>query len=105
VNNRPRLFFMEKAPQTAYGVEIDIASWLGTETIQGVVWTAKDEETSADVSSTFLDSGKHAFTGAKIKPWIRAGTSGHTYLVTGVVTTTVGSIDVFCVRVVVKDVA
>jgi hypothetical protein len=95
---------MEKAPQTAYAVEIDIASWLGTETIQSVAYSAVDED-GVDVTTTLLDSGKHAFSGSKIKPWVRAGTAGKSYLVFAVVTTTVASVDVWGIHVTVKAVA
>lgn len=104
VNNRPRLFFMEKAPETAYAVAIDIASWLGTETISTVTYSAFDED-GVDVTSILLDSNKHTFSGSVIKPWVRAGTAGKVYLILAVVATTVASTDIWGIRVTVKPVA
>jgi hypothetical protein len=102
MSNRPRLFFMEKAPQTAYSVSIDISAWLVSETIQSLTCTAVDASTGADATAAILDTGKCTFSGGTLKPWIKGGTDGMVYLVTCLVVTTTGSQDVFCVQVQVR---
>lgn len=91
-------------PTTAeFAVEIDLSSWLGSETIASVVYSAKCLNDSSNVTTTVLDSTKHANTTTAVKPWIKAGTSGNTYLVKMTVTGSSGSVEVFGLQFSVYD--
>ena len=88
----------EKPAYAQWFTTVDITDFLGDETINTVVFTAIDEDTGVDASATVLDQIKCTFTGAYIKPFIRAGTPGHTYLVEMRMETVEGTRDVFWIR-------
>ena len=92
-----------KASTAEFAVEIDLSSWLGTETIASVVYSAKCLNDGTTVTDTVLDATKHSNTTTAVKPWIKAGTSGKTYLVKMVVTGSAGSQEVFGVQFSVYD--
>jgi len=68
-------------------VSIDLTKWLGTEEISSVSFTAKDIKTKKVVTSTVLDTAKCTNTATVVKPYIRAGSDGATYVVTMQVST------------------
>ena len=80
-------------------VEIDISTWLGTDTISDIDWTA-ETEAGVDATSIVLTAGSCVYdnTLGLIKPFIKAGASGTTYICTMQVTTTGGSKEVFTLR-------
>jgi hypothetical protein len=84
-------------------VDLDISSWLGTETISQVNFTAKDSA-GTDVTATFLDAVKCTYSGSVLKPYIQAGSDGARYYVIMKVTTNQQSYGVFILLVQVKDV-
>jgi len=93
-----------KAASDEFFVTLDVAQWLGTETISSVAFSAKSLTDGTTYTSTVLDSGKNTYTAAGIiKPWIRAGTVGHTYLVTMLVTTNATQKESFYLQFTVKD--
>ena len=88
----------EKPAYAQWFVVVDITDFLGDETINTVEYSAVKESTGEDASSIVLDQVKCTFTGAYIKPFIRAGTPGETYLVELRMETVEGTRDVFWVR-------
>jgi len=84
---------------TAGLVEIDISTWLGDDTISSVGWTAATEA-GDDATATVLTVGSCDYDNdlGLIKPYIKAGTSGETYICTMQVTTTGGDQEVFTLR-------
>jgi len=80
-------------------VEIDISTWLGTDTISNIDWTAATEA-GVDATATVLTALSCAYDNddGTISPFIKAGTSGETYICTMQVTTTGGSQEVFTLR-------
>lgn len=75
-------------PTTAqFFLTLDLTQWLGTESITGVTFTAKNADTGEVVTTTVIDTTKCTYTGALVKPFIRAGASGNTYVVKMEVTT------------------
>ena len=104
--SRQRLWELDgyKSSSDGFFVTLDISQWLSTETVSSVVFTAKDLSDNSDVTSTVLDSGKNTYTAAGvIKPWIKAGTNGHTYLVKMVVTTNATQIETFYIQFEVRN--
>ena len=95
-----RLFNLpeEKPAFSQWFATVDITDFLGDETINTVVFTAIREGTGEDVSTVVLDQVKCTFTGAYLKPYIRAGQPGATYLVEMRVTTVEGTQEVFWIR-------
>lgn len=80
-------------------VEIDISTWLGDDTIASVGWAAATEA-GVDATSDVLTVGSCSYDNdlGLIKPYIKAGTSGETYICTMQVTTTGGDQEVFTLR-------
>ena len=68
-------------------VSIDLTTWLGTEEISAVTYVAEDKKTRKVMTSTVLDTTKCTNTATVVKPFIQAGASGATYIVTMKVTT------------------
>jgi len=69
-----------KPPYDEYFVTVDISTWLDTDEIQGVVFSAKDSA-GADATATVLDPAKNTNTTTIIKPYLKGGVSGTTYTV------------------------
>jgi hypothetical protein len=95
-----RLFNLteEKPAFSQWFVTVDITDFLGDETIQGVVFTAIREGTGENVSDVVLDQLKCTYTGGYLRPFIRGGQPGATYLVEMRVTTIEGTQEVFWIR-------
>ena len=95
-----RLFNLEdeKPPYSEWFVNLDIGCFLGGETIQTCTFSAIDEDTTEDVSEVVLDQAKCTWLTRDIRPWIRAGVNGHTYLVEVRVITLEGSKECFYIR-------
>ena len=70
-------------PSTAqFAVQVDLSSWLGTGiTIQTVSFSAKCLDDGTDASTVVLDALKNDYTTVIVRPWLKGGTSGKTYLV------------------------
>jgi len=100
-----RLFNLpdEKPAFSQWFATIDITDFLGTESIQTVTFIAIRENTGEDVSTVVLDQAKCTYSGALIKPFIRAGKPGATYLVEMRILTVEGSQEVFFLRFDVAD--
>jgi len=65
----------------------DISTWLDTDAITGVVYSAFDER-GDDATATVLTLAKHTNTNTVIKPWIKGGvTNNKRYTVKMLVTT------------------
>jgi len=84
-------------------IDIDISSWLSTETISAVAFVAKDEN-GTTVTETLLDAVKCTYSGSTIRPYVQGGTDGITYFIICHVTTAEGSYGEFIVRLTVQDV-
>jgi hypothetical protein len=95
-----RLFNLpeEKPAWSQIYVDIDITDFLGTETIQSVVFTASCEDTGADATTVVLDQARCTYDGTVLKPFVQAGKAGYTYLVEMRVTTVEGTQESFFVR-------
>ena len=100
-----RHFVLSKSkPSTSeFPVEIDLTSWVGTDTIASVAYSAVDKADGSDVSSTVIDAAQCANTTLMIYPFIQAGTDKAIYVVTCVVTTTAGSIESFYLEFGIND--
>lgn len=68
--------------------EIDISEFLEDSTISDVDWSAATED-GTDATSSVLTEGSCSYdnTNGLLKPYIKAGTSGETYICTMEVTT------------------
>jgi hypothetical protein len=71
-------------PQEEGFVDIDIAVWLGTDTIKSVTYSAQTAS-GADATSQVLDSGLSTYCGVHIKPYIKGGTDKTSYKVLALV--------------------
>lgn len=71
-----------KQTYEAYAISFDFAARLGAETIASVTVSAIDQTDQSDVSLTLLDPAKQSNTNTVVYLWVRAGTSGHGYLIT-----------------------
>jgi len=100
-----RLFNLpeEKPAFSQWFATLDITDFLGTESIQSVAFSAIRESTGEDVSTVVLDQAKCTFSGAYIKPFIRSGRPGATYLVEMRVITVESTQEVFWLRFDVAD--
>jgi hypothetical protein len=76
----------EKTSWEAGHASIDISVWLRTETIDGVVFSAKNLKTGRS-DSTVFDVYQSLYTGIYLKPYIQNGISGQSYRVRMQVTT------------------
>jgi hypothetical protein len=84
---------------TAGLIEIDISRWLGDDTFDNVDFAAATEA-GDDATSTVLAVGSCTYdsTLGLLKPYIKAGASGETYICTMEVTTAGGDQEVFTLR-------
>lgn len=84
--------------------QFDISTWLDTDAISSVTFSATDEAGS-DVSATALDAGKNAYTTSVLKPWIKgAATDDKRYTVKMTVTTVNGEIMTFYIKYGVRNI-
>jgi len=82
-----------KQPAEAYFISFNFASDLSAETIAGVpVITAIDRVSLEDAEPTVLDVTKQSNTTTIVYGWVRAGTSGHEYVITCTITGSGGSV-------------
>lgn len=97
-----RLFEIpDSKPSTAqWFVDVDINSWLGSENISNVVFTATREDNNGNATSIVLDANKCTWNNdaGLLRPFIRGGNNGISYLVKMDVTTTDNAQDTFWVR-------
>lgn len=84
-------------------IDINIASWLGTETIANVDFVAQDQYENPETAN-LLDAVKSTFSGTVVKPFIKAGTVGEYYWIFCKVTTNQSSKGVFILKVGVLDI-
>jgi uncharacterized phiE125 gp8 family phage protein len=78
--------FSTKQPAEEYAISFDFTAKLGTENIASAVITAIDQSDSSDVSLTVLKLANQTNTTKIVYGWVRAGTSGHDYLITCTIT-------------------
>jgi len=74
--------FSSKQTYEAYAISFDFTTVLGVETISTVAITAVDQFDSSDASTIILDVTKQSNTNTIVYGWVRAGTTGHDYLIT-----------------------
>jgi len=86
-----------------FPVTLDLTKWLGSETISTVVYSAINLEDGTSATTTVLDANKCTNTTILVKPWIQAGTSGKSYLVKLLVTSSTNAIDAFYIKFFVYD--
>jgi hypothetical protein len=70
--------------------EVNIADWLGQETISDVTFSAVDSA-GGDATAAVLDLILSTFTGTYLYPWIKGGVDGEKYTVLCQVDTAEGS--------------
>lgn len=63
-------------------VSIDLTNWLDGESIDSVSFSAARKDTGADATSDVISAGDCTYTSTVLKPFIKAGTDGVTYVVT-----------------------
>lgn len=82
-----------KQPADAYFISFDFTNVLGAATIASVTSViALDEASSADVSLTVLDSAQQSNDTMIVYVYVRAGTTGHRYVITCKVVSSTGGI-------------
>lgn len=74
--------FSSKQASEAFAICFDFTDVLDTETIVSAVITAIDQVSLADVTATILDGTKQSNTTKVVYGWVRAGTTGHRYVIT-----------------------
>ena len=83
----------------AWLAEIDVSEFMEDDTFSEVGWTAaKEDGTDATADVLTVESCDYDDDDGLLKPWIKAGASGETYICTMEVTTTIGSQEVFYLR-------
>uniref|UniRef100_A0A6H1ZIH8 REJ domain-containing protein n=1 Tax=viral metagenome TaxID=1070528 RepID=A0A6H1ZIH8_9ZZZZ len=84
-----RLFTLSRPKPIAseWFVLIDLSDWLGTEEISSVTFSAKRKANGTNATSEVINSTNSTNTTTVIKPFIKGGKSGETYVVTMKVTT------------------
>ena len=70
-----------KAIYDAAFVEIDIAEWLETETIQDPVGFSAVDQDGADATAEVLDLVRSGFSGSRLLPYIKGGVDRVRYTV------------------------
>jgi uncharacterized phiE125 gp8 family phage protein len=75
-------YFSTKQPAEAFAISFDFTVKLGAENIASATLVAIDQTTLIDVSLTVLDVANQTNTTKIVYGWVRAGTSGHDYLIT-----------------------
>ena len=76
-------------------IQLSIATWVGTETIKTVNFSAKNKDDDVDASDVVLDSVKNTYSGTTLKPFVRAGVDLNEYRVVIQVETNEGSKEEF----------
>lgn len=84
--------FSVKEPSEAYFISFDFSAVVGVETISSAVVTATDQATLAVVSTTILGVESQSITTPYVYARVRAGTSGHTYLINCKIVCSAGSL-------------
>ena len=84
-------------PDDEFGVDIDISSWLGTDTISSVAYTAVDDS-QVDATSDVLITGQCSETSTIITCYIKGNTHDTWYIVKMVVTTAGGDEKTFYLK-------
>lgn len=104
IEGRRHFEIPEQKPAFAqWFVSIDISEWLVADTVQTVDFRATREDTGADATSVILDTAKCTHSGYYVKPYIRGGQPGVTYLIEVRIITNAGDQDSWFVRVDVLD--
>ena len=81
-----------KQPYEQFAVSFDFTAVLGVETVASATITAVDQQTALDASTIVLDVTKQAISSPLVYAWVRAGTSGHDYLITCRIVGSAGSL-------------
>lgn len=85
--------FRSKQPAEKWPISFDFAATLGVNTIASVTSIiALDELDNSNVSTTVLDSALQTNTTTVVYTYVRAGTSGHRYIITCIIAGSDGSI-------------
>jgi len=84
-------------PSDQMQVTFDISTWLGSDTIASVVYSAVDDNGDA-ATPTVLDAAEHEQTTTVVKPYVLGGDHGHTYTIKCLVTTTAGDQKAFYIN-------
>ena len=92
-----------KDPWEKWFVEVDIAKFLGAETIAAVEFLAKDAAGN-DVTATLLDAAKNTWSGSLVKPYVQGGEHGSIYFILLRVTTSGQNYRTFVLEIIVKSV-
>ena len=82
----------ELAPGDEMQVTIDISDWLGTDEIASVAYTAVDGD-GVDAAAAVLVTAKHTNTATVVKPFIKGGVDGESYVVKCLVTSDAANAD------------
>ena len=61
-------------------VSIDLTNWLNGEQISTVVFSAVRKDTGADATAAVLTAANCTYTSSVVKPFIKGGTDGVTYV-------------------------
>ena len=68
-------------------VNIGLTKWLGIEEISSVAFTAQNFLTKQNETANVITAANCTYTATIVKPYIKGGTHGETYLIKMVVTT------------------
>lgn len=84
-------------PDDEFAVDIDISTWLDSDTISSVAYSAVDEDGDT-ATTTVLDAAQHSATTTVISPYIKGGTHDVWYIVKMVVSTAGGDEKTFYLK-------
>lgn len=85
------------SPESQFQMSIDISTWLGTDTIGSVAYTAEDED-DTDVTSAVIVLLSCSNTSTVIRPYIKGGSNNKIYKVKCLVTTTGGDKEAWYIK-------
>lgn len=84
-------------PDDQFQVTFDISTWLGSDTIASVAYSAMDADGN-DETANVLVAESHQNTTTVIKPYIKGNTTGEIYTVKMLVTTSTGDKKAFYLK-------
>lgn len=85
-------YFTSKQPAEEFAISFDFTEVLGAETIASATITAIDQASLVVMTATILDATQQSNTNTVVYGWVQAGTSGHSYVITCLITGSLGSI-------------
>ena len=89
-------------PDDQFQITFDISTWLDSDTISSVVYSAVDND-GDDATASVINAGSCTNTTTVIKPYVLGGTDGEVYIIKCLVTTTAGDVKAFYIKMVCEE--